>query len=337
MTVTTKQDSKSEVTEIPEVFVGKQQIDDALAADVIKHMEVAGVCILRNIFDQSILDQILEDFEPHVPKTDSFIGYTANGCQMTGLVTKSETYAQKVIGNSIFEKVRNHFLTSRYGCWVQEGIQMEFENPPQLDSTVCFYLKPDSPDQLLHRDDQGHQNWNGAASEYVLGRDSGCAMFAALTDATKENGTTRFIPGSHLWDYNVPHPIGNDPRLRYAELKAGDCFMMLSSVIHASSANTTVDNRRVLLSTHVTRSHLRQEENPYLTYDIEKVRKLPVWLQKFLGYNLLTPLCGWVDKKDPLLILNPDASPDDLYNGYGREYLALRKEADEKAAITASA
>ena len=37
---------------------------------------------------------------------------------MTGLLSKSETYANKVVGNSIYEQVRNHFLISRYRCWV---------------------------------------------------------------------------------------------------------------------------------------------------------------------------------------------------------------------------
>jgi ectoine hydroxylase-related dioxygenase (phytanoyl-CoA dioxygenase family) len=318
------------VTEIPEVYVTKQSNDDDLAAEVIKSMEKAGVCIVRNIFSQEIVKQISEDLEPYVAKTDKFIGYNANGCQMTGLLSKSETYALKVVGNAIFDKVRSHFLTSRYKCWVQEGVKMEFQNPPQLDSTVCFYLNPNSPDQLLHRDDQTHQNWNVAADKYVLGRDVGCSMFAALTKATKQNGTTRFIPGSHLWDYDDPIPVGKDPRLRYAELEPGDCFIMLGSVIHASSSNVTQD-RRVLLSTHTTRSHYRQEENPYLAYSVDEVRKFPVWLQKFIGYNVLTPLCGWVDKKDPRLLIDPSAA-DDMYAGYGDAYLEARAKADQEAA-----
>ncbi|KAI2791390.1 Dioxygenase cnsJ [Penicillium oxalicum] len=321
--------ARAPVTEIPEVHVTKQHTDEALAAQVIQAIELAGVCIVRNIFSQEIVHQILDDLEPHVPQTDSFIGYNANGCQMTGLLSKSETYANKVVGNSIYEQVRNHFLISRYRCWVQEGINMEFQNPPQLDSTVCFYLKPNSPDQLLHRDDQTHQNWNGAVDSYVNGRDVGCSMFAALTNSTRENGTTRFIPGSHLWDYQDPIPVGKDPRLRYAELVPGDCFIMLGSVIHASSSNTTTD-RRVLISTHVTRSHLRQEENPYLTYSREEVRRFPVWLQKFIGYNVLTPLCGWVDKKDPRMLVDPSAK-DDMYAGYGDAYLEARAKADQEA------
>ncbi|PTU24764.1 hypothetical protein P175DRAFT_0489857 [Aspergillus ochraceoroseus IBT 24754] len=200
---------------------------------------------------------------------------------------------------------------------------MTFESPPQLNSTVCFYLNPDSPDQLLHRDDQIHQHWNGAASEYVLGRDAVCSMFAALTPATRDNGTTRFIPGSHLWDYKEPYPVGQDPRLRYAELNPGDCFMMLGSVVHASSANTTTDQRRVLISTHVSRSNLRAEENHFLTYSLEEVKKFPLWLQQFIGYTVSKPFCGWVDKKDPLRLVNPKAS-DALVSGYGKEYLEAK-------------
>lgn len=66
--------ARAPVTEIPEVHVTKQHTDEALAAQVIQAIELAGVCIVRNIFSQEIVHQILDDLEPHVPQTDSFIG-----------------------------------------------------------------------------------------------------------------------------------------------------------------------------------------------------------------------------------------------------------------------
>lgn len=51
----------------------------------------------------------------------------------------------------------------------------------------------------------------------------------ALTPTTKANGATRFIPGSHLWDYNKAPPGDNESSV-YIELNPGDAFFMLHSV-----------------------------------------------------------------------------------------------------------
>jgi ectoine hydroxylase-related dioxygenase (phytanoyl-CoA dioxygenase family) len=73
-------------------------------------------------------------------------------------------------------------------------------------------------------------------------RDSCIGLFVAGKPATKANGATRFIPGSHLW--------GDDRRpdeslTYYAELDVGDAFLMLGSCLHGGSANTTDDEERV--------------------------------------------------------------------------------------------
>jgi ectoine hydroxylase-related dioxygenase (phytanoyl-CoA dioxygenase family) len=176
--------------------------------------------------------------------------------------------------------------------------------------TMALYIDPGSTNQPLHRDDSLKQNWNTAASEYTLGRDLGCGVMVALTEAAREHGTTRFIPGSHLWDYRYDYPGDDDPRIRYAEMHPGDAYFFLNSVAHGGSANHTTDYRRVLASVIATRSHLRQTENQFLTYDLETVRKFPTWLQRFMGYNVSGLVQGWVNKKDPLLLVNPDAKED---------------------------
>lgn len=49
---------------------------------------------------------------------------------------------------------------------------------------------------------------------------------------------------------------------------------------------------------------MRQEENQYLSNDIEKIRELPGWLQERVGYGLSRPFLGWIDLKNPMLILH---------------------------------
>lgn len=144
-------------------------------------------------------------------------------------------------------------------------------------------------------------------------------VFVAGTESTKANGATRFIPGSHLWDYAVPPPDdgppssnSNDvrqsrnapkPPIHHAELAPGDAFLMLSGVIHAAGANTTLDQDRRIYSAALIRGYLRQEENQYLANEVEKIRDLPVGLQELAGWSLSRPSLGWVDFGDPRRLL----------------------------------
>jgi len=53
---------------------------------------------------------------------------------------------------------------------------------------------------------------------------------------------------------------------------------------------------------------LRQEENQYLANDIEKIKELPIWLQKYAGFGVSKPFMGWVDMEDPIRRMNPTVS-----------------------------
>ncbi len=188
---------------------------------------------------------------------------------------------------------------------------------PQLNNTVVFSVGPGSKAQVLHRDDIIHHTYHAAAAEHTLGRDNGVGFFVAGKRSTRHNGATRFVPGSHLWDYGVPPPADEAAAggaVVYAELEPGDAFVMFSGCYHGASANTTAREERLLYSTFSTRGFLRQEENQYLACDVAAVKRLPVWLQRFVGYSLSRPFMGWVEMDDPMRVINPDAeSQGDLF------------------------
>lgn len=183
---------------------------------------------------------------------------------------------------------------------------------PQLNNTVIFSIGPGAKAQVLHRDDIIHHTYLPAAATHTLGRDNGIGFFVAGKKSTRQNGATRFVPGSHLWDYSLPPP--DETRTFYAELEPGDGFMVFSGCYHAGSANHTSDQERLLYSTFTTRGYLRQEENQYLANEVEKIKRLPLWLQRFAGYSLSKPFMGWVNMDDPMRVINPQAeSLGDLF------------------------
>ena len=161
--------------------------------------------------------------------------------------------------------------------------------------------------EVLHRDDVVHHTWPPAAASHTLGRDNGIGFFVAGKRSTVSNGATRFIPGSHLWDYSIPPPAEPSPLICQPELEPGDSLMMFSGCYHGASANTTQDEERLIYSTFSTRGYLRQEENQYLACDREKVLELPVELQRFMGYTLSRPFMGWVEMDDPIKVIDPNA------------------------------
>ena len=136
------------------------------------------------------------------------------------------------------------------------------------------------------------------------------SIFVAHTHSTPENGATRFIPGSHLWDYRV---LPSNEDAVQPELQPGDAVMMLSGTYHAGSENRSEDDR-IVWAAFMTRGWIRQEENQYLCNDVEKIKKLPLWLQKFCGYDMSKPFMGWVELDNPIKALHPDhVITDDTY------------------------
>jgi len=151
-----------------------------------------------------------------------------------------------------------------------------------------------------------HQGYNTEAKEYSLGRDRCLTFFVASHRTHRGNGATRILPGSHLWDYNRPALPADDASIVDAEINRGDVLIFLGSVIHGGGANTTESEHRRVLTCGVSCSYLRQPENQYLANEVENIRRLPIAIQKFVGYSPYPPNLGLVNWDDPLRVINPD-------------------------------
>ncbi|PMD50301.1 uncharacterized protein K444DRAFT_637688 [Hyaloscypha bicolor E] len=195
---------------------------------------------------------------------------------------------------------------------------------PQIMNTVCFSINPGAHAQPLHRDDWCYQVVAQKADRYPddLQRDTGIGWFVAGKDATFENGATRFIPGSHLWEHGREP---DDNLVSYAELKRGDAFMMFASCYHGGGANTTKDQERLLFSCFMTRGWLRQEENQYISFTREETLAMDKDVQKIAGYQLSEPFLGWVKSTDPMVVLDPSA-------GVGNKDLFQKEDSFAKTA-----
>ncbi|KAL6240650.1 hypothetical protein RBB50_012477 [Rhinocladiella similis] len=281
---------------------------------VVKALVNDGGCVIKNILSPSDLAAIEKNTRPYIDADKAWDGefFPRETRRVMGLAGKSSVYMQHIVFNQIYQDVCEKILSSSYGCWVGKEWKQSISKP-QLNNAAVLSIGPGARDQELHRDSMIHHLRTKACdpSTFDLNQETGIGFFVAGKRATKANGATRFIPGSHLWDHNVPP---NEDLVYYAELEAGDGFMMLASAYHGGSANTTTKEERLIYSAFMTKGYLRQEENQYLANGWDVVRdKYDDKALELIGYGLSPPFLGWIDAMHPLQYLRGTAEFKDLF------------------------
>jgi ectoine hydroxylase-related dioxygenase (phytanoyl-CoA dioxygenase family) len=135
-----------------------------------------------------------------------------------------------------------------------------------------------------------------------------CNTMWALTDFSEENGATRVVPGSHLWDHDPDY--GRHYDTVPAEMAKGSVLVWHGSLWHGGGANTTA-HRRVGIAMNYCAGFVRQQENQQLGIPREIARRFDPRLQQLVGYSLYNGLIGHIDKHDPVELLG-DAPPTEL-------------------------
>ncbi|HLM76563.1 MAG TPA: phytanoyl-CoA dioxygenase family protein [Polyangiaceae bacterium] len=128
-----------------------------------------------------------------------------------------------------------------------------------------------------------------------------CNTIWALTDFTSENGATRIVPGSHLWE-GIPE-LGRTCDSVAAEMPRGSVLVYVGSLWHGGGANQT-DKRRVGVAMNYCAGWLRQQENQQLGIPIEIARGFSPRLRKLVGYGLYKRIMGHIDKCSPVDLLD---------------------------------
>jgi len=161
--------------------------------------------------------------------------------------------------------------------------------------TQLIAIGPGEPGQPIHRD-----QWAFDFFPFPKGYEVQCNTIWAMNDFTAENGATRVVPGSHLFEDKLQFGHAD---CEAAEMPAGSVFVYTGAVYHGGGANRS-DATRYGLNLTYARSWLRQEENQYLSVPLEIARGLPDELLRLIGYQRGAYALGYVDDvRDPLEVL----------------------------------
>jgi ectoine hydroxylase-related dioxygenase (phytanoyl-CoA dioxygenase family) len=170
----------------------------------------------------------------------------------------------------------------------------------QIHLTQVIALDPGQPVQPIHRD-----QWAFDFFPFPRGYEVQTNTIWAMTDFTEENGATRVIPGSHLYDDKMRfEQADTEP----AEMEAGSVLFYTGALYHGGGANQSNATRYGLNLTYNV-SWLRQEENQYLSVPHDIARELPDKLLRLMGYARGAYALGYIDDlRDPIEALRPTRS-----------------------------
>jgi ectoine hydroxylase-related dioxygenase (phytanoyl-CoA dioxygenase family) len=215
------------------------------------------------------LEAITSGSKHNVEKIQDFHG--SNTKRLTNVTTHSKIFRHQILENELVHAVAERLFHQDSGTYWMGAAQV-------------IQIGPGNKAQVLHRDQSQYPIFDllGAkAPEATLN------FLIALTDFTEENGATRVIPGSHMWeDYsNVGSPDQTIPAI----MKAGDAVLMSGKTVHGGGANKTKDEHRRGLAFTLQCSYLTPEEaNPFII-GLDTIKQLSPRAQRMLGFRSQFP------------------------------------------------
>ena len=261
-----------------------QTVDAGTDGGVIEGILKADGCvIIRDLIDHGVIDELLSDMAPYLAKKPkgeaNFVGFETK--RLHSLFTKSGRVGDFVTHDGILS--------------VMDEALGPYCDTYQMSSNSITAIGPNESVQPLHRDDLLYP------LAHPSERNAVCTAFWALTDFTAENGATRVVPGSHLWD-DERRP--REDETVQAIMSKGSACVFVGATYHGGGANTTADQWRIGMFSGYLLGWLRQEQNFYMAVPPEIAREMPEKLARLLGYSLHKPFLGWVqDIQDPWDVL----------------------------------
>jgi len=252
--------------------------------EVAKLLADDGAVIVDDVAEPAVLDRLTSEISPYVDATptgaDDFAG---RNTKRTGALIARSPAARELVTHPLALGTAKTLLAHATSF--------------QLHLTQIIAIGPGQPAQYIHRDQWAYDHF-----EFPKGYEVQCNTIWALDDFTEENGATRVVPGSHLWDDRLHL---EQEQTVPAEMSRGSVLFYSGAVYHGGGANRSNAVRRAANITYNV-SWLRQEENQYLSCPIDVAKELPRDLLRLMGYARGAYALGYIDDvRDPIEALFP--------------------------------
>ncbi|WP_157217977.1 phytanoyl-CoA dioxygenase family protein [Flavisphingomonas formosensis] len=254
---------------------------DARAASYLSQLLELGYCVIPDLMQAALVDELARDLRPHFEQAVTSKGpfYGEDTKRFGGLLSRSDrmaAFVQHGLVLSIVEAV--------LGPWCDRIA---------LNLTQAIELMPHSVDQVPHRD---QDMW--PCSKLIapdLSVEFLVNVMWPFVPYSEANGATRIWPGSH----RRQNELLMDPSAAICPtLAPGSALLFLGSTLHAGGANRTEAPRRGMIVSY-TLGWLKPYELQWLAYPPEIARRFPEDLTALLGYHIHRPNLGNVDGRCP--------------------------------------
>lgn len=246
---------------------------DASTETVLEYLRADGGVIVKGMLAddtmQRFRDDIASQVEDHRPgatsgsdRTVEFWGHQTK--RFTRLGWRSPTFEYILLQPTMLGVCDEELLPSCDDYWMNTGQMM--------------VIGPGETEQMWHRD---AGNWMALCTPTAPEVTVSCMY--ALGDFTTENGATRVVPGSHLWQDYRQAPTAD--QIAVAEMEAGDGMIYSGRVIHYGGANTTSDVWRLGLHVSFVLGWLTPEEALPLSTPWESAQHMSQRAQRLLGWH----------------------------------------------------
>jgi ectoine hydroxylase-related dioxygenase (phytanoyl-CoA dioxygenase family) len=239
-----------------------------------------GACVVDNFISEEFCDELITDFGRSLERMDwgnseqgdtgdlysedGFYGYQTK--RLHGLFSKSDAMVN-VLLNPYLLNLADRFL-----------LRDKRAREIRLSNAELMVLNGGQTNQSFHTDAaswyrvQQEERRNHPGTEVLVSAN------IALTEFTSENGATRVVTGSHLWDANR-EPQNDEVCL--ATMPKGSTLLYSGNVIHSGGENRTRAMRVGLYLGYIV-SWLRPIENQMVTNRPEDIFALPLEAQRLL-------------------------------------------------------
>jgi ectoine hydroxylase-related dioxygenase (phytanoyl-CoA dioxygenase family) len=128
----------------------------------------------------------------------------------------------------------------------------------------------------------------------------------ALDDFKEENGATRVVTGSHL--FNAPPKLNRTYGTFPLEMKRGSVAFILGTTYHGAGENITPRRRDAIIVNYCA-GIMRQQENFMLELTRDRVRTFSPTVQRLVGYGLTRAGAGRIGFENPKDLVHKAPAP----------------------------